>query len=168
MPCCVPRWSHDSLHCWNSQKRTQPRNTEPAFSSTWTLPPTDSYLAWPLSSFMSLPRFHLPEKTLLNTVSWIKPHHPLYPHTPQFASVQFSCSVVSESLWPHGLQHASPPCPSSTPRACSNSCPSSSDAIQPSYPRSPLPTAFNLSQHQGLFQGVSSSHLVAKVLELQL
>ena len=40
-------------------------------------------------------------------------------------SVQFSCSVVSNSLQPHGLQHASLPCPSPSPRACSNSCPSS-------------------------------------------
>ena len=36
----------------------------------------------------------------------------------------FSFSVVSDSLWPHGLQHARPPCPSPTPRAYSNSCPS--------------------------------------------
>ena len=36
-------------------------------------------------------------------------------------SVQFGCSVVS--LWPHGLQHASLPCPSPTPGAYSNSCP---------------------------------------------
>ena len=44
-----------------------------------------------------------------------------------------------------------------------------SDAIQPSHPlSSPSPPAFNLSQHQGLFQWVSSSHQVAKVLELQL
>ena len=44
-----------------------------------------------------------------------------------------------------------------------------SDAIQPSYPlSSPSPPAFNLSQHQGVFQGVSSSHLVAKVLQFQL
>ena len=38
--------------------------------------------------------------------------------------IQFSHSVVSDSLQPHGLQHARLPCPSSTPRACSNSCPS--------------------------------------------
>ena len=38
-------------------------------------------------------------------------------------SVQFSRSVVSNSLWPHGLQHARPPCPSPTPRVYSNSCP---------------------------------------------
>ena len=44
-----------------------------------------------------------------------------------------------------------------------------SDAIQPSHPRSsPSPPAFNLSQHQGLFQWVSSSHQAAKVLEFQL
>ena len=44
-----------------------------------------------------------------------------------------------------------------------------SDAIQPSHPlSSPSPPAFNLSQHQGLFQWVSSLHQVAKVLELQL
>ena len=38
-------------------------------------------------------------------------------------SVQFSCSVVSDSLWPRGRQHARLPCPSPTPGACSNSCP---------------------------------------------
>ena len=40
-------------------------------------------------------------------------------------SVQFSHSVVSDSSWPHGLHHARLPCPSPTPEACSNSCPSS-------------------------------------------
>ena len=44
---------------------------------------------------------------------------------PGGSSVQFSFSVVSNSLRPHGLQHARLPCPSPTPRACSNSCPSS-------------------------------------------
>ena len=39
------------------------------------------------------------------------------------SSAQFSCSIVSDSLWPHGLQHARPPCPSPIPGACSNSCP---------------------------------------------
>ena len=40
-------------------------------------------------------------------------------------SVQFSHSVMSNSLWTHGLQHSRLPCPSPIPRACSNSCPSS-------------------------------------------
>ena len=41
------------------------------------------------------------------------------------SSAQFSRSVVSDSLWPHGLQHTRLPCPSPTPGACSNSRPSS-------------------------------------------
>ena len=38
-------------------------------------------------------------------------------------SVQFSCSVMSDSLWYHGLQHVRPPCPSPTPGVYPNSCP---------------------------------------------
>ena len=56
--------------------------------------------------------------------------HPLLPLRsfllfilPQFSSVQFSCSVASHSLWPHGLQHTRLPCPSPNPGDCSNSCP---------------------------------------------
>ena len=86
-----------------------------------------------------------------------------------FSLVQFSCSVVSDSLQPHGLQHARLPCPSPTPGACANSCPLSRWCHPTIYPLlSPSPPAFHLSQHQGLFQWVSSSHQVAKVLELQL
>ena len=83
--------------------------------------------------------------------------------------VQFSCSVNSDSFWPRGLQHSRLPCPSPTPRAYSNSCSSSHDAIQPSYPLlSPSPPAPNPSQHQSLFQWVNSLHQMAKVLEFQL
>ena len=46
-------------------------------------------------------------------------------HMRYFSSVHFSHSVTSDSLQPHGLQHARPPCPSPTPRIYSNSCPSS-------------------------------------------
>ena len=42
-----------------------------------------------------------------------------------FCNFQFSHSVMYNSLWSHGLQHARLSCPSPTPRACSNSCPSS-------------------------------------------
>ena len=52
-----------------------------------------------------------------------------------FSSVQFSCSVVSDSLWPHESQHARPPSPSPTPGVYPNSCPSSQwchPAISPS------------------------------------
>ena len=47
------------------------------------------------------------------------------PGSHRFVYGQFSPSVVSDSLWPHGLQHARPPCPSPTPGAYSHSCPSS-------------------------------------------
>ena len=85
-------------------------------------------------------------------------------------SIQFSHSVISDSLWPHGLQHARFPCPPPTPRACSNSCSLSQWCyIQPSYPlSSPSPLTFNLSQHQGLFQWVSSLHQVAKVIRVSV
>ena len=75
---------------------------------------------------------------------------------------------MSDSLRPHRLQHARLPCPSS-PEVCSNLCPLSQWCNLPSHPLSSLsPPALNLSEHQGLFQWVGSSHQVAKVLELQL
>ena len=86
-----------------------------------------------------------------------------------FSSVQFSRSVVSNYLWSHELQHTKPPCPSPSPGVHPNSCPSSwwwHPAI--SYSVSPSPPAPNPSQHQSLFQWVSSSHVMAKVLEIQL
>jgi len=62
-----------------------------------------------------------------------------------------------------GLQHARLPCPSPTPGACSNSCPLSR-WCHPTISSSVVPFS---SQHQGLFQWVSSSHQVAKVLKFQ-
>ena len=84
-------------------------------------------------------------------------------------SDQISRSVVSDSLQPHESQHARPPCPSPTPGVHSNSRPSSRWCHPTSHPLlSPSPPAPNPSQHQGLFQWVSSSHQVDKVLECQL
>ena len=85
------------------------------------------------------------------------------------SSVQFSCSVLSDSLWPHGLQHATAPCPSTTPRVYSNSCPPclwshptiSSVII-------PFSSCLQSSQHQGLFKWVTVSQQVARVLEFHL
>ena len=69
------------------------------------------------------------------------------------SSVQFSRSVMSDSLRPHGSHHARPPCPSPTSRVHSDSCPSVRDAIQQSHPlSSPSPLAPNPSQHQSLLQ----------------
>ena len=65
----------------------------------------------------------------------------------------FSSSVMSNSLWPHGLEHARLPCPSPTPGAYSKSCPSSwwcHPTISPSV--IPFSSTFNISQYQGLFQ----------------
>ena len=92
-----------------------------------------------------------------------------YCHSTCLCSVQLSHSVVFNPLWPHVLKHAKFPCPSLSPGVCSNSCPLSQwchPTISPLLP--PSPPALNLSQHQGLFQWVSSSHQVAKVPELQL
>ena len=86
-----------------------------------------------------------------------------------WSSVQFSRSVVSDSLRPHESQHARPPCPSPTLEFTQTHVHWVGDAIQPSHPlSSPSPPVLNLSQHQGLFKWVSSSHQVAKVLEFQL
>jgi len=72
-------------------------------------------------------------------------------HTFQFS--QFSHSVVSDSLQPRGLQYPRLSCPLPTPGACSNYGHQVGDAIQPSHLLSCLsPPAFNLFQHQGLFQ----------------
>ena len=54
----------------------------------------------------------------------------------QFSSVQFSRSVVSDSLQPHESQHARPPCPSPTPGVNPTHVHRVSDAIQPSHPLS--------------------------------
>ena len=89
--------------------------------------------------------------------------------TTTIAGVQFSSvAQLYLTLWPHGMQHTRPPCPLPTPGACSTHVCQVGDVIQPSHPLpSPYPPAFNLSQHEGLFQWVSSSHQVAKVLEFQ-
>ena len=81
----------------------------------------------------------------------------------------FSCSVVSNSLWPYGLYYTRLPYLHHLPELAQTHVHRVGDAIQPSHPlSSPSLPAFNFSQHQGLFYWVSSLHQVAKVLELQL
>ena len=84
-------------------------------------------------------------------------------------SVQFSRSAVSDSLRPHGVQHARPPCPSPTPRVYSNSCPLSqwchptiSSSVSPFSYLQPFPASgsFQMSQFftsSGQSIGVSAS-----------
>ena len=103
----------------------------------------------------------IPWKSTARSRGWSLHYHV------QFSSVQFSRSVVSNSLQPHESQHARPPCPPPTPGVYPNSRPSSRwchPAISSSVV--PFSSCPNSSQHQGLFQWVNTSHEVAKVLEL--
>ena len=82
-------------------------------------------------------------------------------------SFQCSYSVMYDFLWPLGTPGL--PVHHQLPDLAQTHVHWVSDAIQPSHPlSSPSPPACNLSQHQSLFQWVSSLHHVAKVLELQL
>ena len=89
--------------------------------------------------------------------------------TPSNESVQFSRSAVSDSLWPHGLQHIRLPCPSPTLGVYSNSC-SLSQWCYPTISFSVIPFSSCLQSLpvSGFFQWVSSLHQVAKALEFQL
>ena len=84
----------------------------------------------------------------------------------QFSSVAQSCLTLCDPM-----NHSTPGLPvhHQLPEFTQTHVHGVSDVIQPSHPLSSLsPPAFNLSQHQGLSQGVSPLHQVAKVLEFQL
>ena len=88
-----------------------------------------------------------------------------------FSTVHCSHSVASNSLQSHGFQHTRLPCPvcHQLPEPTQTHVHHVGDAIQSSHPlSSPFLPTFNLSQHQGLFHWVSSSHQVASVFEFQL
>ena len=89
--------------------------------------------------------------------------------TDNYASVQFSRSVMSDSLRPCESEQPGLPVHHQLPEFTQTHVHQVGDAIQPSHPLfSPSPPAPNPSQHQSLFQWVNSSHEVAKVLEFQL
>ena len=79
----------------------------------------------------------------------------------------FICSIVSDSLQPHGLQHARFPCSSPSPGACSNSCPLS-QWCHPTILSSVIPFSSCLQYFpaSGFYQWVGSLQQMAKVLEL--
>ena len=93
--------THSSVLAWRILGTEDPWAAVSGVSQSWT------WLKW------------------LNSSSREAIFHACLSFNVSYCSVQFSCSVVSDSLWPHGLQHTRLPCPSPTPRACSNSCPSS-------------------------------------------
>ena len=101
----------------------------------------------------------------------ICPHPHRYVTSISFSSVQFS-SVTQSCLTlcdPMNCSTPGLPVHHQLPEFTQTHVHWVDDAIQPSHPlSSPFPPAFSLSQHQGLFKWVSSSHHVAKVLEFQL
>ena len=78
----------------------------------------------------------------------------------------FSCSVMSDSLRPHGLQHARLPCPSTSPGACSNSCPLS-QWCHPTISSSVVPFSSYLQSFPASESFCQFSHQEVKLLELQ-
>ena len=103
--------------------------------------------------------------TLLNGAMMSNKKHNTRPPFPCLSSVQFSCSVMSSSLRPHGLQHARLPCPSPAPRVYSNSCPMCR-CCHPTISSSitPFSSLLQFFPASGSFQ----MSQVAKVLEFQL
>ena len=86
-------------------------------------------------------------------------------------SVEFSRSVMSDSVWPHGLQHTRLPCPSLTLRACSNSCPLSWWCHPTISSSSVVPFSSRLQSFpasESFLRSQFFPHQVAKILELQL
>ena len=74
--------------------------------------------------FLGIFLTHRSNPSLLCVLQWQKDSLPLAPPGNSLRALESeSHSVVSDSLWPHGLQNARLPCPSPTPGACSNSCP---------------------------------------------
>ena len=108
-------------------------------------------LKFPVTTFLSkYHRLHIPLLTVFISL------------------VCFSCSVMSNSLWPHGLYYTMLPCLSPTPRTSSNSCPLSRwchPTISSSV--SPFSSCLQSFPASGSFS-VSSLHQMAKVLEFQL
>ena len=98
------------------------------------------FTLWVTKSVFSYQEFMMGRKNLTSLLYWpmfsswalqirlikdrsVREGHGLLLYISQFSSVQFSHSVMSNSLWPHELQHARPPCPSPTPGVYLNSCP---------------------------------------------
>ena len=102
---------------------------------------------------------HTADLTSMQSISWEMLGFMKHKLESRFSSVQFSHSVMSNSSQPHGLQHARLPCPSPTPGACSNSCPSSW-WCHPTILSSVIPFSSCLQSFpaSGSFQWVSSSN----------
>ena len=107
MGCSFPTFAFDdsSADCWHQDFMSERRTVKFRQSRNWQLKAIDCF------SFHRKLSANPPILGKRQNIFW--------------GSVHFSHSVMSSSLWPHGVQHARLPCPSPTPGACSNSYPSS-------------------------------------------
>ena len=136
---------------------------------------TQTHVHWSVmsSNHLILCRPHLLLPSIFPNIRAFSNESTLHIRWPKYWNVSFNISpsnhsVVSDPLWPHGLQHARLPVLYQLLELAQTQVHWVGDTIHPSHPLlSPSP-AFNLFQHQGLFKWVNSSHQVAKVLELQL
>ena len=128
-------------------------------------PRTLEWVAYPFSSGSSWPRNWT--RVLLHCRQILyQLNYQGSPSSVQFSSVAQLCLTLSD---PMNCSTPGLPVHHQLPESTQTHVHWVGDGIQPSHPpSSPSPPAFNLSQHQGLFKWVSSSHQVAKVLEFQL
>ena len=137
-----------------------------------------SLFSFPLSLVMYQPSISILRSLNVSCVSSsLDSKFTLFQHLPcrscyihdTISSVQFSCSVMSDSCDPMNCRMPGLPVHHQLLESTQTHVHCFGDAIQPSHPlSSPSPPALNLSQNQGLFKRVSSSHHMAKVLEFQL
>ena len=113
LQCCASFWCTTKWISW----RCTPIPSlppHPSHRSSWV----PSCAPWAIQHFALVLYFlHGRVYTSMLIPQFIPPSYPLL--------LLYSCSVMSDSLRPHGLQHTSSPSPSPSPRACLNSCPSS-------------------------------------------
>ena len=124
---CTTRKDSESEWLAKDNPETNPITIKPKTSSHMA-----ELFSWVPLPYCSTPRCPFPIKPLALSAHvsprtihfWVLDKSPVSgPGRGPPSSVQFSCWVVSDSLWPHGPQHARPPCPLPTPIAYSNSCP---------------------------------------------
>ena len=138
-------WGCSGLPQWLRGKESTCNSGHTGFSLwVWKIP-LEEGMATPSSILArKIPRTEEPSR--LWSMGSQRVRHDKHTHF-EVSSVQFSCSVVSDPLWPHELQHTRSPCPSPIPRVYSNSCPLSrwchSSVVS-------FSSCLLSSQHQGL------------------
>ena len=138
---------HESQHIRPPCPSPTPRIYSNSCPLSWWCHPAISSSVIPFSSYPQ----SLPE-------SGSFPMSQLFTRGGQSIGVLFSCPVMSSSLWPHGLQHTRPPCPSPSPEVAQAHVHCIGDTILPSHPLMASSSALNVSQNQGLLQWISSSY----------